>query len=172
MSRPVNIFLVGPMGAGKSSVGRQLARQLNKDFHDSDSEIEQRTGADIPLIFDLEGEEGFRKRETVVIDDLTKQQNIVLATGGGAVLLPENRQYLKERGYVVYLRASIPQILERTQKDKSRPLLQTEDPAKKLQELMDSRDPLYLEVANLSVDTDGRSVKQVVDDILQHLDMT
>ncbi|HFD80100.1 MAG TPA: shikimate kinase AroK [Gammaproteobacteria bacterium] len=164
-----SFFLVGPMGAGKSTIGRQLARQLGFEFLDSDREIEQRTGVDIPLIFDLEGEAGFRKREEAVIEDLTQRPDIVLATGGGAVLSQPNRRHLSSRGHVIYLRTSVEQQLQRTAHDRNRPLLQTGDPEKKLRELMDVRDPLYREVADWTIDTDGCRVQEVVRMILQRI---
>ena len=162
-----NIFFVGPMGAGKTTIGRQLAKQLKRYFYDSDREIEQRTGVSIPLIFELEQEEGFRKREQAMIDELTQLENIVLATGGGAVLAPENRNHLSTRGYVIYLYAPISQLLRRTSHDKNRPLLQTENPRQKLEQLMAVRDPLYREVADTIIKTDNLPVKQVVKQIIQ-----
>lgn len=162
-----NIFFVGPMGAGKTTIGRQLAKQLKRDFYDSDREIEQRTGVSIPLIFELEQEEGFRKREQAMIDELTQLENIVLATGGGAVLAPENRNHLSARGYVIYLYAPISQLLRRTSNDKNRPLLQTDNPRQKLEQLMAVRDPLYREVADTVIKTDNLPVKQVVKQIIQ-----
>ena len=165
MKRPDNFFLVGLMGAGKSSVGRQLANILHKDFIDSDAEIEHRTGVDIPLIFELEGEAGFRQRESRVIEDLTQQHDIVLATGGGVVLDARNREALKNRGFVIYLQASVEQLFERTARDRRRPLLQTGDPRARLTELLQQREPLYEEIADLIVNTDRRSVRQVVDEI-------
>ena len=158
------------MGAGKTTIGRQLAKTLKLDFLDSDHEIEQRTGADIPLIFDLEGEEGFRQREMDVIDELSRRDNLVLATGGGVVLKPENRQRLHERGTVIYLRASIDQLLERTRHDRNRPLLQTADPRKKFEELMAVREPLYRETAHLVIDTGRRGVRHTVGKILTALE--
>ena len=157
-----NIFLVGPMGSGKTTIGRQLAKVLNREFVDSDHEISRRTGADIPWIFDIEGEAGFRERERAVIDDLTQRQGIVLATGGGAVLNSDNRRWLASRGLTVYLSASIDQLFMRTAKDRNRPLLQTDDPRAQLEALMLVRDPLYREVADLVVDTDDRSVRATV----------
>jgi len=170
MKKPGSFFLVGPMGAGKSTIGRQLARALKLKFIDSDREIESRTGVDIPLIFELEGETGFRARERAVIDDLTDRPGIVLATGGGAVLLPENRGNLTSRGYVIYLHASVQQQLKRTARDRNRPLLLTEDPGKRLTELMEIREPLYLEVADLVIDTDNQKVGEVVSKIMDTLD--
>jgi shikimate kinase len=163
------LFLIGPMGAGKSTIGRRLARNLKREFLDSDKIIEQKTGADIPLIFDLEGEAGFRKRESAVIDELTRQHNIVLATGGGAILSAENRKHLHDRGFVIYLYASVRQQLNRTAHDQNRPLLQTEDPRRRLEELFAVRDPLYRETAHLVVDTDGKTVPQVVRKIMDIL---
>ncbi|MCW9088702.1 MAG: shikimate kinase AroK [Gammaproteobacteria bacterium] len=164
------LFLVGPMGAGKSTIGRQLSNVLKKEFKDSDHEIVARTGASIPLIFEIEGEEGFRKREAAMIDELTQRQNIVLATGGGAVLREENRRHLRERGVVIYLFASLDQLYERTCRDRNRPLLQTENPRGKLEELLAQRDPLYREVADMVVHTDDRSIKSVVKEILIRLE--
>jgi shikimate kinase len=169
MNKPGSLFLTGPMGAGKSTIGRQLAKQLGMPFYDSDHEIEERTGVDIPLIFELEGEAGFRKREAAVIDELTKLPDIVLATGGGAILDPENREHLKSRGRVIYLHATINQQLRRTRKDRNRPLLQTENPRAKLEELLEIRDPLYRETAGLIVETDGMRVRDVVQKIMQRL---
>lgn len=169
MKPPDNIFLVGPMGAGKSTIGRQLARALRVQFLDSDHVIEQRTGANIPLIFELEGEAGFRAREKAVIDELTQLQGIVLATGGGAVLDPENRARLASRGQVIYLCTSVDQQLARTARDRNRPLLQTENPRARLEELLRVREPLYREIADLTVNTNGRRVSSVVREILQRL---
>ena len=165
----MNIFLVGPMGAGKSTIGKRLARALNMVFKDSDHEIEARTGVDIATIFDIEGEEGFRKREQQMIDELSAKKNIVLATGGGAILSEENRRHLTSRGNIVYLRTSVAQQLARTAHDKNRPLLATEDPAARLTELMEIREPIYIEVADIIVDTDHRHANQVVKDIQKNL---
>jgi shikimate kinase len=161
MAEARRVFLVGPMGAGKTTIGRQLAQFLNLEFLDSDQEIEARAGADIPWIFDVEGEPGFRDREQRVIDELTLRENIVLATGGGAVLRAENRAVLSDRGVVVYLRASLAQQLARTARDRQRPLLQVPDPESRLRELMAERDPLYLEIADHIVETDGLSARTV-----------
>ena len=165
MKLPQNLFLVGPMGAGKSAVGRQLARLLHFDFVDSDDEIERRTGVDIAFIFEKEGEEGFRTRETRVIDELSQRQGIVLATGGGAVINPENRNRLGARGYVIYLHTTVQQQLQRTSRGRNRPLLDNADPEQVLTELMEIRDPLYREIADLIVETDGRHVKEVAAEI-------
>jgi len=166
---PGSLFLTGPMGAGKSTIGRQLAKQLDMPFHDSDHEIESRTGVDIPLIFELEGEAGFRKRETAIIDELTQLPNSVLATGGGAILDPLNREHLASRGCVIYLHTTINQQLRRTRNDRNRPLLQTNDPRAKLEELFAVRDPLYRDTANLIIETDGMRVRDVVRKIMQQL---
>ncbi len=164
-----SIFLIGPMGSGKTAVGRQLARMLDLEFHDSDVEIEARTGVDIPLIFEKEGEAGFREREREVIDSLTAMNSIVLATGGGAVLLPLNREHLSARGCVVYLQTSVDQQLERTRHGRQRPLLYTSDPRTRLRELLEQRLPLYEEVADVVVNTDGRRVNAVADEVLRLL---
>ncbi len=155
------------MGAGKSTIGRTLATQLGLPFWDSDRVIEDRTGADIPWIFDVEGEEGFRQRESVVLEEILKGGASVLATGGGIVLKEKNRQLLKNvDGVVVYLSAPIDQLLERTSKDKKRPLLQVDDPEAKIRELIEQRDPLYQEVADHIVTTDRRGVKATVQSII------
>jgi len=170
MTPPENIFLVGPMGAGKSTTGRQLAKTLSKQFVDSDREIEVSTGADIPLIFELEGEEGFRKRESAMLEKLTEQNNIVLATGGGAVLSKENRGILMSRGFVIYLNAPVEYLVQRTARDRNRPLLETENPEERLIELMTERGPLYNQLADLVVSTDSRSARYVVKEILRKID--
>lgn len=164
-----NVYLIGPMGSGKSAVGRQLARLLRLEFHDSDVEVERRTGVDIPYIFEREGEAGFREREREVIDSLTQLPGVIIATGGGAVLLQENREHLSSRGRVVYLMTGIEQQLERTRHGRQRPLLYTDDPESKLRELMAFRAPLYEEIANVTVATDGRHVRQVAEEIVQKL---
>jgi len=164
------IFLVGPMGAGKTAVGRQLARRWGMKFYDSDQEIQSRTGVDIPFIFEKEGEAGFRERESAVIDELTIIPGAVLATGGGVVLRSENREHLAQRGTVVYLHASVEQQAERTRHSRDRPLLFTQDPARKLGELFAERDPLYRGIADLVVETDRRRVKCVVDEICLRLE--
>jgi shikimate kinase len=168
---PRNIFLVGLMGAGKTTVGRALARKLNKRFIDSDHEIEARTGASIPLIFEIEGEASFREREAEVIRDITGQSDIVLATGGGAILKPENRECLKTRGTVIYLRASVNSILQRTSHDKNRPLLQTADPRQRIEQLAREREPYYLEVADFIVETGRPNVQSLVQTILAQLEL-
>jgi shikimate kinase len=169
MKVPGSLFLTGPMGAGKSTIGRQLSKRLKMDFHDSDHEIEKRTGVDIPLIFELEGEAGFRKRESEVIDELSLLPNIILSTGGGAILDPENRQHLTSRGTVIYLHASVDQQLRRTRRDRNRPLLQTDNPRAKLEELMAVREPLYRETADIVINTDGMRVMDVVREIVRQL---
>ena len=164
-----NLILVGPMGAGKSTIGRLLAKELHLPFKDSDKEIEVRTGANIPWIFDKEGEPGFRDRETAMIVELCHENGIVLATGGGAVMRPENRQALRNGGRVVYLHASIEQQVARTSRDRNRPLLRNANPEKILRDLLALRDPLYREIADLVVETDERPPRMVVLDILERL---
>ncbi len=170
LNSTTNIFLVGLMGSGKTTLGRALAKRLNKRFVDADHEIEARTGASIPLIFEIEGEASFRQREADVIRDLTEQQGIVLATGGGAVLNETSRRLLKERGIVVYLRASVSSILQRTSHDRNRPLLQTADPKARIEELSVQRAPLYEEVAHIIVETGRPNVQSVVQNILAQLE--
>ena len=153
------------MGAGKSTIGKRLAKSLKMSFQDSDHYIEARTGVDIPTIFDIEGEDGFRKREADAINELTSDSNIILATGGGAILRDENRQHLMSRGIVIYLKTSVGQQLARTRHDRNRPLLATDDPEKRLNDLMRIRAPLYEEVADITVNTDNRHSNQVVKDI-------
>ncbi len=165
MNKRKNLFLVGPMGAGKSAVGRHLARLLHLEFVDSDEEIETRTGVDIPFIFEKEGEEGFRKREVKVLDELSQREGVVLATGGGAIADPESRSRLGARGFVVYLHTSVKQQLERTQRRNKRPLLENGDKEKVLRELMEERDPLYREISDLIIETDGRRVQTVAREI-------
>ncbi|HEV3286783.1 MAG TPA: shikimate kinase [Steroidobacteraceae bacterium] len=164
-----SVFLIGPMGSGKTAVGRQLARALQLPFHDSDAEIERRTGVDIPFIFEKEGEAGFRQREREAIGALTALEGIVLATGGGAVLLPENRRNLAERGRVVYLQTSVAQQADRVRHGRNRPLLASGDPGVRLGELMDVRAPLYAEIADIVVSTDGRRVSNVAEQVLREL---
>lgn len=169
MDTSSNIFLIGPMGAGKSTIGRRLAQTLGRAFFDSDTEIEHRTGASIPLIFEMEGEAGFRAREKAVIEELTHARDIVLATGGGAVLDPDNRRCLSERGFVVYLLTSVDEQLRRTARDSNRPLLQTANPRQRLADLLAIRDPLYQAIADLVVVTDGQQTRYVVQSILRRL---
>ncbi len=169
MSGNNNLFLVGPMGSGKSTIGRQLARRLKKSFFDSDHEIEDHTGASISLIFDIEGETGFRKREAEMIDELSQKEDIVLATGGGVILAAANRQHLKNRGTVIYLHAPLKKLFYRTSRDTKRPLLQTDDPREKLRQIVAERDPLYRETADLIVETENRTVHQVVSYIIRQV---
>ncbi len=160
-----NVFLVGPMGAGKSTIGRLLATELSLDFKDTDKEIEDRSGVDIPWIFDMEGEEGFRNREAAMLAELSQLDNILLSTGGGIVIRPENRKVLAGKGTVVYLKTSIDEQVRRTSRDKKRPLLQNADPRQVLETLMAERDPLYQEVADYIIDTDSRSPKSVAQEL-------
>jgi shikimate kinase len=169
MAEKRNIFLVGPMGAGKSTIGRHLAQMLHLEFHDSDQEIESRTGADIAWVFDVEGEEGFRVRETQVVADLTEKQGIVLATGGGSIQSKEIRNNLSARGIVVYLETTIDKQVARTQRDKRRPLLQVDDPREVLETLAEARNPLYEEIADVIVKTDEQSAKIVANQIIEQL---
>ncbi|HCA76441.1 MAG: shikimate kinase AroK [Pseudomonadota bacterium] len=169
MAEKRNIFLVGPMGAGKSTIGRHLADELHLEFFDSDQEIERRSGADITWIFDLEGEDGFRKREENVINDLTDKQGIVLATGGGSIMTKAVRNRLSARGIVVYLQTTIDKQVARTQRDKRRPLLQKDDPEKVLRELAELRNPLYEEVADYVVETDDQSARAVANQIISKI---
>lgn len=165
-----NIFLVGLMGTGKTTIGRQLSRKLKMDFYDSDRVIEERTGADIPLIFEKEGEAGFRKREAAVVDELTQKNNIILATGGGAILNPDNRRHLITRGTVFYLRSNLKTLIARTSKDKNRPLLHAEEPAETiLKRLLEQRGPLYEETADHIIDTANNSIHGVIQAIIKSL---
>lgn len=170
MAEKRNIFLIGPMGAGKSTIGRQLAQQLNMEFFDSDQEIERRTGADITWVFDVEGEDGFRDREEKVINDLTEKLGIVLATGGGSVKSKETRNRLSARGVVVYLKTTIDKQLSRTQRDKKRPLLQTDNPKDVLERLAQERNPLYEEIADITIEADEYTAKAVVNQIIQMME--
>lgn len=169
MKRKQSVFLVGPMGAGKSTIGRMLSSELKLEFFDSDKVIEERCGANIPWIFDMEGESGFREREEQVIDDLTQRDDLVLATGGGVVMRDINRQHLSSRGIVVYLRTSVEQQMIRTAKDKNRPLLQADNPQKILADLFAIRDPLYLSIADIVIETDQRNPKWVVLDLCRRI---
>jgi len=171
MAEKRNIFLIGPMGAGKSTIGREIADRLHLEFFDSDQEIERRTGADIAWVFDLEGEEGFRKREETVIEDLSEKHGIVLATGGGSVISTNVRNHLSARGIVVYLETTIDKQVARTQRDRRRPLLQTEEePRTVLENLAVARNPLYEEIADVIVKTDDQSAKVVAHKIIEKLD--
>ncbi len=169
MDFPQNIFLVGPMGVGKSTVGRHLATILVKQFVDADHEIERHTGAPVSLIFEIEGQAGFRERESRMLDTLTSQTNIVLATGGGAVLSEINRNILSDRGFVIYLHADTEVLYQRTRRDRKRPLLNDGDRRKTLGDIMVVRDPLYRKVAKLVIETDSRSARIVAKDIIDKL---
>lgn len=171
MSKRDNLFLVGLMGAGKTTVGRLLAKHFDCAFYDSDHEIEARTGVKIPVIFEIEGEAGFRKREEVTIAELSAQSHIVLATGGGAVLSAANRDNLRKNGLVIYLRGTPEHLYERTRHDRNRPLLQTENPLAKMRELYKQRDPLYREIADVVVDTGRQNVSSMVRMLLGKLDL-
>lgn len=170
MSKQDNIFLVGLMGAGKTTVGRILAKRYDKVFHDSDHDIEARCGVKIPVIFEIEGEAGFRKREEATLAELTALSNVVVATGGGAVLSAVSREILQSRGMVVYLRGSPEHLFERTRHDRNRPLLQTADPLARMRELYRQRDPLYREVADIIVDTGRQSVSNMTRLLCDRLD--
>lgn len=170
-STRLNIILIGPMGSGKTAVGKHLSKMLDMQLYDSDTEIERITGVDIPFIFEKEGEAKFREREVEVIDALTQMNGIILATGGGAILSPLNREHMKLRGKVVYLKTSVEQQLERTRQTRHRPLLNTIDPEKKLRDLIAIRAPLYESIADVTVSTDHRRVHAVALDIIHGLDM-
>lgn len=164
-----NIILIGPMGSGKSTIGQLLASRLNREFYDSDLYIEERTGVDIPRIFDIEGEEGFRQRETRALRELTHKQNLVLATGGGSVLREENRKLLRASGYIIFLDTSVNQQMERLKHDKKRPLLQTDNPREKLEKLLAERKPIYLELADMRIQTDRKFARKVAAEIVPKL---
>lgn len=164
-----NLFLIGPMGAGKSTIGRLLAAELHREFLDSDHQIEGRCGANIPWIFDVEGEQGFRDRETAMIDEISQRSEVVMATGGGAVMREVNRQLLRERGTVIYLATTVDQQIRRTSRDRNRPLLQTANPEQVLRDLFAIRDPLYRATADIIVRTDRRGPRSVVGDILRRV---
>lgn len=163
------IYLVGMMGAGKTTIGRALARRLGWQFVDLDHELESRCGVRVSIIFDIEGEQGFRKRESALLDECTRRSGIVLATGGGAVLSPQNRQVLRERGVVVYLRASVDELFRRVECDRNRPLLQTDNPRQRLQDLLQQREPLYEEVADVVFDTGHLPVSQTTRVLIRQL---
>ena len=165
MDVPENIFLVGFMGSGKSTVGQQLAPEFGKTFFDCDRVLEERTGVDIPYIFDLEGESGFRRREAAVVRELTARRGVVLATGGGVVGDPENRAALSANGFVVYLHAQVDLLYQRTSRDRNRPMLYAKDQRARIEELLALRDPLYREVADLVVETGRRGSRRVVNEI-------
>lgn len=165
MGKASRIFLIGPMGAGKSTIGRSLAELLHKNFVDSDHEIEQRTGASVSLIFEIEGEEGFRRRESAILDELTQRDNVVVATGGGAVLSEVNRTALSTRGTVVYLQAPIATLVARTRRDRHRPLLREGERSAKFEEIMRVRQPLYLAIADVIVAADQRAPASVAQEI-------
>ncbi len=169
MPSPRRVFLVGPMGAGKTTIGKYLAEQLKLRFADTDSEIEARTGADIPWIFDVEGEDGFRDREQQVVTEMTEWDDVVLATGGGVVLRPQNRGALAGRGYVIYLYATVDEQVRRTRRDRKRPLLQKGDPEQVLRALMAERDPLYREIADYIIETDTCSPRTVAQRLVKQL---
>lgn len=167
MKQSENIYLIGLMGAGKTTIGRQLAKSLKLPFYDSDKAIEESTGVDIPTIFEFEGEEGFREREQKMIKQLTQIKGIVLATGGGAILREESRSLLKENGFVVYLQCSVSRILDRTRRDTKRPLLKTNNPRERIESLFKEREPLYLSCADFKIDTGIMQSKAVVSRILE-----
>lgn len=169
MTAANNIFLIGPMGSGKTSVGRRLAKRLGLEFIDSDAEIRARTGVEIAEIFEKEGEQGFRVREAAVIDALSRRNGVVLATGGGAVLNADSRERLRSRGHVVYLRTTVDQQLQRTRRGGHRPLLANPDPRGTLESLLRIRAPLYEGLAATIIDTSGRGVRSVVEELVRHL---
>ena len=164
-----NIILIGPMGSGKSTIGNIIARRLHREFQDSDHFIEERTGVDIARIFDIEGEQGFRDRESNALNELLGQNDRVIATGGGSILREENRQLLKQKGYIIFLDTSVNQQLHRLRRDKKRPLLQTENPRERLEILLAERRPIYLDLADLAVKTDKRVARRLAADIIDRL---
>lgn len=170
--KPQRIYLIGPMGAGKSTIGRYLATELKQDFVDTDNEIESRCGADIQWIFDVEGEEGFRARETQLLEEMAERSQCVIATGGGIVIKERSRQILQSSGYVVYLHTTIEQQLERTSRDKKRPLLQVDDPRAVIEALMVEREPYYRDLADVVVETDRRTTKKVSAEIIASLEQS
>jgi shikimate kinase len=167
VSKSNNIFLVGPMGAGKTTIGRQLAKKLSTTFYDSDHEIEKRTGVDIPLVFEIEGENGFRKRESQVLTELVLLENIVLSTGGGSVLDPVNRKALIDNGIIIYLKSTAEKLFKRTADDKRRPLLQTDDRLEQIKKILEEREHIYIAMADEIVDTHDLSIKQIIQKILK-----
>lgn len=169
MSAVNRVFLIGPMGAGKTTIGRLLADELGLEFKDADREIEARSGVDIPWIFDREGEAGFRQREAAVLEELGQLDRVLISTGGGAILLAGNRELMRAHGTVVYLHTSVEEQVRRTGRDRKRPLLQTDDPGRVLAELMTVREPLYRDTADLVIDTDGRGPKAVAQELAQRL---
>ena len=164
-----NIILIGPMGSGKSTIGNIIARRLHREFQDSDQLIEKRTGVDIARIFDIEGEQGFRDRESNALIELLSQDNRVIATGGGSVMRKENQKLLRQRGYIIFLDTSVNQQMSRLARDKKRPLLQTENPRKRLEALLHERRPIYLDLADLAVKTDKRAARRLAADIINQL---
>ena len=164
-----NIILIGPMGSGKSTIGNIIAKRLNREFQDSDHHIEERTGVDIARIFDVEGEQGFRDRESQALKELLSVNDRVIATGGGSVLRPENQKLLKQQGYIVFLDTSLNQQMQRLRRDKKRPLLQTENPRARLEALSEERRPIYLDLADLAVKTDKRVARRLAADIISRL---
>ncbi|MDH3220177.1 MAG: shikimate kinase AroK [Gammaproteobacteria bacterium] len=164
-----NIILIGPMGSGKSTIGNIIARRLHREFQDSDYYIEKRTGVDIARIFDIEGEQGFRDRESSALHDLLSQNNRVIATGGGSVLREENQKLLKQKGFIVFLDTTVNQQMQRLARDKKRPLLQTENPRERLESLLQERRPIYLDLADLVVKTDKRVAWRLAADIISQL---
>ncbi len=164
-----NIILVGPMGSGKSTIGSLIAKRLHRDFMDSDHYIEERTGVDIARIFDVEGEQGFRDRESKALIDLLSQSDRVIATGGGSVLRQENQRLLKQKGYIVFLDTTVNQQMQRLRRDKKRPLLQTENPRERLEALLAERRPIYLDLADLTIKTDKRVARRLAADIINQL---
>ena len=164
-----NIILIGPMGSGKSTIGNIIAKRLHREFKDSDHLIENRTGVDIARIFDIEGEQGFRDRESNALSELLSENNRVIATGGGSVLRSENRQLLKQKGYIVFLDTTVNQQMQRLRRDKKRPLLQTENPRERLESMFAERRPIYLDLADLAVKTDKRMARRLASDIINQL---
>jgi len=165
-----NIILIGPMGTGKTTIGRQLAKNLSVSFYDSDHEIEKRTGVKISIIFEIEGEEGFRRRETQILNELSQMNNIVLSTGGGAVTKAENRKTLKNNGHIIYLKSSPEILFKRTADDKNRPLLQTDNRLIQIRKILAEREPIYIEMADEIIDSEKKSSKQIIQKILEQID--